>query len=259
METIHVVVLAVVQGLTEFLPISSDGHLVVAEEILGVEKDGAARLAVNVLLHAGTLLAVLVVYWRRIGRLLGEDAALIGKLLVGTLPAAVIGLALKYGAPELVGNTLLAGLMLMVTGGLLLWGSRQPLGELAYQQVTYGQALLIGTAQGLAVLPGLSRSGSTIVAGLAVGLRRDAAATFSFLLAIPAISGAVALETVDLVREERATLSLGPLLLGVLIAFVIGLVALRWLLKWLEQGRLHQFAWWCIPLGAAVALWQLLK
>jgi undecaprenyl-diphosphatase len=258
MPALHILILAVVQGLTEFLPVSSDGHLVVAEALLGA-KDPASELTLHVILHAGTLLAVLVVYRRHIGRLLGADTSLIGKLIVGTIPAAVVGLALDRYLNDWVTDPVLTGVMLIANGLMLLWGARRRLGEIPYQKVSYAQALWIGLAQAAAPLPGLSRSGTTIVAGLALGLRRDAAATFSFLLAIPVIGGAVLLKTYDLVKASGMGIGSGPLLLGVLVAFAVGWLALRWLLRWLEQGRLQYFAWWCIPLGAAMLVWKLLE
>ena len=256
MPLADVLLLAVVQGLTEFLPVSSSGHLVIVEALLASQTDDAAKLTVNVMLHAGTLFAVLAVYWSRIWRLLGSDAGLIGKIVVGTLPAAVVGIAVKKLLPGLASQTLLTGLMLWVTGAMLLAGSRCPDGSTTYQRVTYAQALAIGTIQAIAILPGISRSGATIVAGVALGLRRDAAATFSFLLAIPVIGGASLIEARELLTHDGPSISLAVLLVGMLVAFLVGLVALRWLLRWLEQGRLHYFAWWCFPLGAAVVVWQ---
>ena len=254
MTPIEVTLLAVVQGLTEFLPVSSSGHLVIIEEWL---KLPGSRLTLNVALHFGTLLAVLVVYHRRIAGLLSEHRRLVGPLIVGTLPAAIVGLGVKRYAPAALDHALLAGAMLIATGALLLWSSRRSPGKLDYPDITYRQALLIGLFQALAILPGLSRSGSTIVAGMAVGLRRDAAATFSFLLAIPVISGACVLEFF----QPRTSADDFPppimLGLGVAVAFVVGLASLWWLLAWLGRGKLHYFAWWCIPLGAAVCLSQL--
>jgi undecaprenyl-diphosphatase len=122
----------------------------------------------------------------------------------------------------------------------------------------YGPALLIGLFQAFAILPGISRSGTTIVAGLGCGLRRDEAATFSFLLAIPAIGGAGLLELKDLLSEPAGHMPLGALALGALVSFVVGLLSLCWLIRWLQKGRLHLFAWWVIPLGLAVIAWRLL-
>ncbi|HEY5316255.1 MAG TPA: undecaprenyl-diphosphate phosphatase, partial [Pirellulales bacterium] len=130
-------------------------------------------------------------------------------------------------------------------------------GKVDYAQMTYAQAFLIGCCQSFALLPGISRSGTTIVAGLLVGLRRDSAATFSFLLAIPAILGAATLASIKLLASGSAEPA-GPLAFGVLVSFIVGIASLKLLLRWLNQGHLAWFAWWCIPVGLAVVVWQLL-
>jgi undecaprenyl-diphosphatase len=259
MDFLHIIVLAIVQGLTEFLPVSSDGHLVVADALLPGhgQVDDAAKLAVNVMLHLGTLAAVVIVYWRNLLRLLSSDARMLGKLLVASVPVAAVGLAIEAFCPGIATQPLLAGFMLVATG-IMLWHSRRYLnGTTAYPEVSYPQALVIGLAQALAPLPGLSRSGVTIVSGLMVGLRRDAAATFSFVLSVPVIGGACLLEGIKLFRHTPQGVQTGVLAIGVVVSFIVGLAALVWLLRWLRGGRLHYFAWYLIPLGCAVIAWQL--
>jgi undecaprenyl-diphosphatase len=223
----------------------------------GEAKDSVAQLALVVMLHLGTLLAVMVVYWRRIVRLLGADLSLAGKLMVGTVPAGVVGLIVKETCPGLESQLLLTGVMFLATATLLLRSRRHLDGTTPYEQVSYRQALLIGAAQVLALLPGMSRSGTTIVAGLMVGLRRDAAATFSFMLSIPVIGGVCLLQTIELCTKSDLGIAIGPTLIGVVVSFVVGLVSLIWLLRWLERGRLHHFAFYLIPLGCIVIIWQL--
>lgn len=260
-QLLQLLVLAVVQGIGEFLPISSSGHLL----LVGALWDRAGyhvlrdTLTVEILLHGGTLLAILVVYWRRLWRLLGADRRVIGLLIVGTLPAVVVGLPLHEieACHQWIENPLLAGCMLPVTGLLLLWAARRPEGALDYTQMTYGQALLIGLAQAVAILPGISRSGATIVAGLAVGLRREAAASFSFLLAVPAISGALVLGLRKLAWSDFSREEFGRLGLATAVSFFVGLAALAWLLRWLRQGRLQPLAWWCIAVGLSFVAWWL--
>jgi undecaprenyl-diphosphatase len=259
MDLLLVVALGALQGVTEFLPISSDGHLAVAEAIYeawhGQHLPNA--LGLNIVLHAGTLAAILIVYWRRLLRLLGEDRRVVGLLFVGTLPAVAVGLPLHRWGGDWLTNPLLAGCLLPVTGILLLWGAKQPLGQLNYQEIGYSRALIIGLFQATAILPGISRSGSTISAALALGLKREAAATFSFLLAVPAVAGACLLELISMLRSPPTQIDYAVLAAGTLTSLVVGLFALSWLLRWLNQGRLHLFAWWCFLLGAAVILWQL--
>ncbi|HEX7449915.1 MAG TPA: undecaprenyl-diphosphate phosphatase [Pirellulales bacterium] len=261
LHQLHLFLLAVVQGVAEFLPISSSGHLLMINALW--IRAGAPPLAdtlgVEILLHAGTLLAILAVYRRRIALLLGEDRRVIARLIVGTLPAVVVGLPLheiKFFHHWLE-SPILAGCMLPITGMLLLWGGRQTEGATDYRQMTYRQALLIGLAQAVAILPGISRSGSTIVAGLAVGLRRDSAATFSFLLAIPTIAGAVVLGLKDLGPETYEPAEMVRLAGATGVSFVVGVAALLWLLRWLRQGRLQPLAWWCIGVGVCFTVWQI--
>jgi undecaprenyl-diphosphatase len=259
MHYFEVLLLGVIQGIAEFLPISSKGHLVLAATLLH-EFAGQTlpdMLEMTIVLHVGTLASIVVVYWHRLWRLFGPDRRVIGLMVVGTLPAVVLGLPLHeiHALRQWFEDPLLVGCLLPVTGLLLIAGSRVERGKVDYTQMTYAQAFLIGCCQSLALLPGISRSGTTIVAGLLVGLRRDSAATFSFFLAIPAILGAAVLASIKLLAngsEEPA----GPLAFGVLISFVVGVASLKLLLRWLNQGHLAMFAWWCIPVGLAVVVWQ---
>jgi undecaprenyl-diphosphatase len=261
---LEILILAVVQGVSEFLPISSSGHVVVGEalfdefRLLAQPMTDQQKLSLNIVLHVGTLLAILVFYRQRIRQLLRQDRRVLLLLLVGSLPAAVAGLGLKRQFEHVLTDPLLAGFMFPVTGLMLLWTARRETGQTTCRKLGYGGALLIGLFQAFAILPGISRSGATIVAGLGCGLRRDEAAAFSFLLAIPAIGGAGLLETVKLLKEGSASTPPSALAVGALVSFAVGLAALWWLVRWLRQGRLYHFAWWVIPLGLAVIAWQLL-
>ena len=252
-EFLQVVILAVVQGVAEFLPISSSGHLVAVEALLGKHTESTE---LSVMLHFGTLLAILVFYRSRIVRLLNEDRRVIPLLILGTIPAAVIGLYLKKYHEGLLKDPLLTGFMLVITGYILMGLTKIKPGKKEYTQLAILPVMLIGIAQAFALLPGISRSGTTIVMGSLVGLKRQSAATFSFLLAIPAIGGASVLEAKDIL-ENGASTPIGLLAMGALVAFLVGLVALRWLVKWVEQGKLHWFAYWLLPFGFFVIIWQL--
>jgi len=252
---LEVILLAVVQGIGEFLPISSSGHVVVGLAVFEwLEVPIDEKLAVNVVLHLGTLGAILVFYRGRMRLLLGEDRRVIWLLILGTIPAAVLGLAARHFCKPVLESPLTAGLCFPLTGVLLLWSARREPGTLVMRRLSPSQVLLIGLFQAAAVLPGISRSGATIVAGLAAGLKRDEAAAFAFLLAIPAIGGAGVIELADLVREPAGSVPAVALLVGAVVSFLVGLAALWWLVRWLSQGRFHLFAWWVFPLGAAVLL-----
>jgi undecaprenyl-diphosphatase len=189
--------------------------------------------------------------------MLGEDRRLAGWIGLGTLPVVATGLAAKVFMRDTLESPLPAGCLLVVTGLMLLVASRLKLGELTEHDMGAARAWKIGLAQAIAVLPGISRSGATISAGLAVGLRRDAAATFSFLLLLPAVAGACTLELVELLTSSTPISTPWTYLFaGMVVSFVVGVAALRWLLNWLRHGRLHYFAYWCIPVGLGVVVWQ---
>lgn len=274
-EAVQAIVLGLVQGFTEFLPVSSSGHLAIMREILGVE---TGVLTFEVAVHLGTLLAVLLVFRKMIARLvvagerlLGDfiagkglsnlpgdpDRRLVWNLIIGTVPAAVIGLALEGLVEKAFGSVLSVGIMLIVTGFVLLTSSRvareegKPLSRLG----TAG-AFAIGVAQAVAVFPGISRSGSTISAGLALGLARDDAATFSFLLSIPAILGATVLKAFDLLSSPAFRSQASYYAMGLVAAFVSGYLAIHLVYGALKSRRFSGFAYYCFAVGAAVIIWQ---
>jgi undecaprenyl-diphosphatase len=215
-------------------------------------------LSVSIALHVGTLGSIVAYYRQRIARLLGEDRRTLGLILVGTIPAALVGVLIKLVAEDVVESPLLAGLMLPVTGLLVLWSSRRPPGTLNYAQLRWRDSIWIGICQAAAILPGLSRSGSTIAAGLGVGLTRPAAVTYSFLLAIPALAGAGLLEGISIYAHGQPPVPLGWLVAGGSISFAVGIAALWSLERVLERGWLQWFGWYCIALGVAVTAWQLM-
>jgi undecaprenyl-diphosphatase len=253
--------LALVQGVAEFLPISSSGHLIVLGNWLGGSEGALPDLNdVNIVLHLGTLGSIVVFYWRRVLKLLTDDRRVIWLMFIGTLPAVVVGLPLKLMFEHLLESPLVAGLLFPVTGLVLLWTLRLPQGELDYRKMSWRDALFIGGCQAVAILPGLSRSGSTIAAGLARGLNRASAATFSFLLAIPAILGAGVLEGIDLLKDGKSvSVPIDQLLIGAAVSFVVGLGAIWLLNRWLQTGKLAIFAWYCILLGVVVVTWRCLR
>lgn len=250
---LETVILAIVQGIAEFLPVSSSGHLVILGAMMGELSESPT---LEIILHAGTLGSIFVIYWRRILDLLLNDRRVIPLLVVGTIPAGVIGVLIKLRAEWILREPLLAGAMLVVTGLMLIVLGRLKPRDGAYQALTWQNAFLIGCFQALAILPGISRSGSTILGGRLLGLRNEDSITFSFLLAIPAILGATVLEARSLWKQESAGSALEhsfpELALGAAVAFVVGIFALKWLIGWSRLDRLHWFAWWCIPVGVAV-------
>lgn len=265
-EFMQVIILAVVQGLGEFLPISSSGHVLVLAHLFDAFGHQIyEKLTVNVMLHLGTLLAVMVFYRNRILRVLQEEHRTGWLLLLGTIPAGLVGvgyevwfkdwLVARAGFDPL-DHLVTTGVMFALTGVVLLLTARLE-GTKAAQTLTPVQAILIGLAQAAAILPGLSRSGMTIAAALACGLKREEAAGFSFLLSIPVIAGAALIEGRKLVGPSAVDAPLVPLAFGVMVSFVVGLLALRWLLGWLMKGRLGWFAGWVFGMAVLVLGWQL--
>jgi len=240
------------------LPVSSSGHLVVANAVL--ESFGRAPtkdlVEVNIVLHVGTLVSILVFYRREIVRLATVNRRVVPLLVIGTIPAAIVGVSIKEFFPGVLERPMLAGLMFPLTAVLLVWSVRRPEGDGDFSRIGVRSALLVGMLQAVAILPGISRSGATIAAGLFCGLRRDSAATFAFLLAVPAIAGAGLLETISVFREGTTGTPIPNLVFGGAVAFVVGLGALRLLIRFVERGRLDWFAWYLVPLGAAVTIWQ---
>ncbi len=258
-----VLILAVVQGIAEFLPISSSGHIVILSELLSpVDRDKLDITDLNIALHFGTLGSILVVYRKRIIELLIEDRRMIGVLVVASIPAAVVGFLIEfYSYDDVLENALVAGVCLIATGVILLVAARWTNVDRQANPVSYTQATLIGLSQAFAILPGISRSGTTISTGVMLGQPRRAAATFSFLMAIPVIGGAALLKMVLLMRdasrgEAEGATPIMLLAIGALVSFGVGYVALRYLIRLLDRGRFHWFAWWCIPVGIAVVVWQ---
>jgi undecaprenyl-diphosphatase len=266
---LQALILGIVQGATEFLPISSSGHLVLVPWLLGWDNPG---LAFDTLLHLGTLVAVLAYFRRDLWglalawaaslreRSLGDPQARVAWLIIwGTLPAAVMGLTLEGLFEQLFAAPAWVSILLLVTGLLLVLGEGVRKSESRVENLTWLDALLVGLAQGVAIAPGVSRSGATISAGLWRGLEREEAARFSFLLAIPAILGANLLQLWDLARLSSAGEVASRLLLGFLAAAVSGYLAIRFFLGFLKRRSLYPFSIYCWLLGTLTLLLALLR
>ncbi len=251
--------LGVIQGLSEFLPVSSSGHLAVARHLMEL-KD--IPLLFDVVLHVATLFVVLIVFKERVARILlalgkslvgrgdeedRENLRLLGLIIVSTVITGVVGLG--FGALDWFGNVKTVSVFFIITA-LILIASRYARGNIGYGTIGLKQGALAGLAQGLGVLPGISRSGITISAALLSGMSREKAGEYSFLISIPAIMGALFLE----LRDAEALLSTvrpSVLALGFAAAFVVGLICLLLLLSLVRRGRLYLFSFYLIPLGIA--------
>lgn len=260
--------LGVLQGLTEFLPVSSSGHLVLMQAFMGI---GGSVIFFDVLLHVGTLAAVLLVYRKEITDIIRESmTAVAGRhkplselphawfmlmILLGSVPAGVIGILFEDVFEKLFSSPLSVGFFLLVTGALLFRTRRLQEGVKTVGMITPSAALLIGLAQAMAITPGISRSGATIAVALFLGLERETAAKFSFLLSVPAIAGAMLLKSFSV---QEIPVALANYTAGFISALIVGLVSLVWLIKLVKRGKLDYFAYYCWSVGVIVILLNLL-
>jgi undecaprenyl-diphosphatase len=251
------ILLGIVQGATEFLPVSSSGHLVMAQEVLDVHLEG---VLFEVAVHLATLLSIALVYRERIGALVrgafarDRDALdYLGLLAVATVPAGLLGVLAKDRIEALFENPYATGVALLVTGALL-WSSRAAVERAGDVRPGWRAALLIGVAQAFALVPGISRSGSTVVAALWLGIPAREAAAFSFLMALPAIGGAAVLQIPDLAAATEVPWA--ALLAGGLAAAVTGVLAIRTFVAMLGRGAFHWFAPYCWIVGLAFLTWM---
>lgn len=252
---LQAIFLGVLQGLTEFLPVSSSGHLVVVQQMLGLTLPAQTLAAFDVALHAGTLVAVICYYWRDVVAMLsGRAWRTIGLVVLGTLPAAVIGIPLKGQIEALFTSVTVVGVAWIATG-VLLWCTHY-IRTTVHVAVRPRSAFMIGLAQAIAMVPGVSRSGSTIATGLFLKLSPAEAARYSFLLAMPAIGGSLLFE-----MEHLATLGadmIAASLVGAVSAGVVGYLAIAWLLRLLARGQLRWFGAYCVVIGVVTVAWVLL-
>ncbi|MDY0361477.1 MAG: undecaprenyl-diphosphatase UppP [Desulforegulaceae bacterium] len=257
MDLFNSIFLGIIQGLTEFLPISSSGHLVIFQHILGIKEP---EIFFDICLHAGTLCAILIFYFKRIINLTAscfdfngiktksnKDFVIVLMIITGSIPTAAIGLLIKKFSDQIFANIFLTGFMLLITASFLFaskFFNEKPQKDLSLYD-SLKNALIIGTVQGFAVFPGISRSGSTIVTGLFLGLNKKFAAEFSFLLSVPAIAGAQILSLGD-VSKEYISKNLFYVLSGTFISFLTGYFALVVLIKILNKGKFYYFAPYCL-------------
>ncbi len=267
MDLASALFLGVLQGITEWLPISSSGHLVIMQRLLFSYNS----VLFDVMVHGGTLMAVIVVFWRDFVDLVinlfltlleiprngtyafhsSEKRSLSWYVVLGTIPIAVVGYLLKDYVDILFNDLKLVGICLLITGlWLYLTKNSKPLRRLSLKS-----SIIIGLAQAVAILPGISRSGSTISTGLLLGVNREDSVRFSFLLSIPAIAGALALEVAS--SPLSRVLSLDNLV-GFLASFIVGVLAIKFLLAMIRKNRFHWFSYYCFLVGATVMLISLI-
>lgn len=239
MSYVDAIILGIIQGITEFLPISSSGHLVLFEEWLGLNAEGLKDF--DVVVHLGTLVAILGYFWKEVW-----NVRLWPYLIIGTLPAAVVGILWEDQIDAMFRSVFAVSILMMIVGVLFCLPERK---SHSNKPLTWWRALGIGLAQAIAILPGVSRSGSTIFSGVQLGLNREEAAKFSFLLGAIAIGGAGLLTALDLRGGTGEALSTSLLLTGFFAALISGLVAVYWLMRFLKKHSLRVFGVYLLFLG----------
>lgn len=267
MDWFEALVLGLIQGLTEYLPVSSSGHLAIGQELFGMN-DGADNLTFTVAVHVATVLSTLVILWSEIDWImkglfkckLNEETKYVINIIISMIPVAIVGLLFKDKVEAVFGSGLLVvGCCLLVTAMLLTFSyyakPRQR------EHISWWNALVIGIAQAVAVLPGVSRSGSTIATGLLLGNKKEKLAQFSFLMVIPPILGEALLDVMKAVKGEAVLggIETLPLCIGFLAAFVSGCFACKWMINIVKKGKLIYFGVYCAIVGVAVIAYSLLK
>jgi undecaprenyl-diphosphatase len=257
MDIINAIVLGIIQGLTEFLPVSSSGHLEIAKAILGEEKIGKESLLMTVVLHFATALSTLIIFRKDLAALFkgllefknNDSFRFSFKIVLSIIPAALVGLFFNDEIEALFGGALtLVGGMLLITGLLLFLADKAKYSE---KQVGIKHAILIGISQAIAILPGISRSGATISTAVLLGIDKEKAARFSFLMVVPLIIGKMAKDIFSgNIQYENDTFL--PLLIGFIFAFITGLVACKWMIQLVKNSQLKYFAYYCFVVGGIV-------
>ena len=253
MDTLLAIILGIVQGLTEFLPVSSSGHLQLANEILGTDLSPDSNLTFSLTLHAATVLSTIVILWAEIWKLLKgifsrtftAEQAYVLKIVISMIPVGIVGLFFKDYIEAAFSSIAVVGVMLLITAALLSFAyyakPRQK------EELSYRDAIIIGLAQAVAVLPGLSRSGSTIATGLLLGNKKESVAQFSFLMVLPPILGNALLDCLK--GDFGGGVETLPLVAGFVAAFVTGCIACKWMIDIVKRGKLIWFAIYCAVAG----------
>lgn len=270
MTYLESIILGLVQGLAEFLPISSSGHLALLQQFFGIEEDNVLLFAV--LLHVGTLISVFIVYWKDIWELIVElcltfKDIFTGKglrieerpvrklgvmIIIATIPTGIIGIFFNDFFDSLYNSVVPIGIGLVITGFLLILAERRNNANKRIGEMRYLDALIVGTVQGIAICPGISRSGSTLFGSLMCNLDREFAVKFVFLMSIPSILGSAVLETPAALEQGMNMADFGPIIVGMVVAAVSGLAAIKGMIKIVSNKKLSYFSYYVWMLGAFV-------
>lgn len=271
------IILGLVQGLGEFLPISSSGHLSLLQYFFGIE--GESVLFFAVMLHVGTLISVFVVYWKDIARLIYElcccirdickgrgprinanqDRRLGFMIIVATIPTAIMGILFNDIFESFYGSIVAIAIGLIITGIILMVAEKMGKSEKTVTTMKFRHAVIIGIMQGIAITPGISRSGSTLFGGLMTGLKREFAVKFAFLISIPSILGSVVVELPPALKAGMDGSMVGPMLVGILVSAVTGFAAIKAMIKLVSNKKTAVFSYYVWALGLAVIIYSIVS
>lgn len=264
MNWLEAMILGLVQGLTEFLPVSSSGHLTIGQELLGLNTSAADNLLFDIVVHAATVLSTIVVLWAEISRLFvgtfgtpkwNPEKEYVAKIFLSMVPVFIIGMFFKDQVEGIFGSGLLiVGICLIVTA--LLLGFAYYAKPRTKENITWLDAFIIGIGQAVAVLPGLSRSGTTIATGLLLGDRKEHVAQFSFLMVLIPVLGQALLSALDIVKDPSTIAGIGiaPVIVGFISAFIAGAFACKFMIELVKRGKLIWFSAYCLIVGLIVII-----
>lgn len=268
MSIFEAIVLGICQGISEFLPISSSGHLVLLQSLFGITDN---NVLFTVMLHFGSLASIVIFFHKDIYNMLVEFFSMLAEIftgkgfninnqyrklnmliIVGSIPTAILGVLFQDFFEGLYSSVISVAIALIITGCILIISEKMASGKKSIKRFKYIDAIIIGILQGFAITPGISRSGSTIVGGLLLGLNKELATKFSFFLALPCIFGATLLKVGDAVSAQ-VTIS-GSMIIGTIVSTVVGLFAIKFLITLLKKGKLYYFSYYLWTLGTAIIL-----
>lgn len=252
MNLFQAVALGFIQGITEFLPVSSSGHLALTQQFFGFQE---ANLAFDTFLHFGTLIAVIIFFWKDLIKLKLKDWKVI---VVGTIPAVFAGLLIKDQIEAIITSTTLVAFFLIITGLFNFFSDKKLEQEGSKKEIGYKTAFITGIFQAFAIIPGISRSGSTLFGGLLQKVEREEAFKLSFFLSIPAIIGATALQSLEVLEMGLNNIQPTLYLLGALTAFITGFFSLRVLKYMIKKAKLNIFGWYCVTIGGIILISSLI-
>lgn len=255
MELFQAIILGIVQGITEWLPVSSSGHLVLFQQLFGLGES----VAFDALVHIATVIVIFMVFWKDILAMLrsllawkwDDNTKLLAFIIIATIPTAIIGLLFEDWLTGLFTNMLLLGVFFIVNG-MILFLTRYAKAKKG-KELNWWESLLMGIAQGISIIPSISRSGITVSTGLFLGIKKENLIKFSFLMSVPAIIGALVLKADELVFE-----SLGAMIFGFVAALIVGYFSLKLVIRTIEKGKWHYFAYYCVALGIVILVFSLI-